>query len=166
MHSTPLAADCQARTTLSWCLVFLLSRVPRVSEQLSIHSAMASYEDVVRGMLVALDEARDLFNALGRLLADPWPADVRATLEARWAEQEEYSLQLRIYVDTHNDTLATAIASRTPALVGGPVTVHARGTVARVAEHIARATHGDLPRPPSASRNKIRGSDTRQASVG
>ena len=55
MYGMPIAAVCQAKTT-PWCFVFLLSRAPRVSEQLSIHSAMASYEDVFRDTHVAVEE--------------------------------------------------------------------------------------------------------------
>ena len=119
----------------------------------------------MRGMRVALYESRDLCNALATLPADPWAGEVRATLEARWAQLDELSVQLRGYVDTQNVALTSAIAARAPTLVGGPCTIHARDTAARVAEHIARATAGAVPRATSAGRNKMPTSDAHSASV-
>ena len=74
----------------------------------------------MRGMRVALYESRDLCNALATLPADPWAGEVRATLEARWAQLDELSVQLRGYVDTQTVALTSAIAARAPTLVGGP----------------------------------------------
>ena len=119
----------------------------------------------MRGMRMALYEPRDLCNALATLPADPWAGEVRATLEARWAQLDELSVQLRGYVDTQSVALTNAIAARAPTLVGGPCTIHARDTAARVAEHYARTTGGAVPRATTAGHNKMPTSDRRSAGV-
>ena len=147
---------------LHFICVACVARVPRAT-RVSVGMAMSGLGALMIAMREALSALVDLDTTLGTLTGDPWAREVRGTLQRRWAVLDELAAELRDYVEMQNTTLANAISTGTPALVGGLVTLDARDTAARVAEHIARATPAPQPRPSSVGPNKIPGGGTAAA---
>ena len=141
---------------LRFMCVACVARVPRAT-RVSVGMAMSGLDALMIAMREALSASVDLDTTLGTLTGDPWAREVRGTLQRRWAVLDELAAELRDYVEMQNTTLANAVSTGTPALVGGLVTLDARDTAACVAEHIARATPAPQPRPSRVGPNKIPG---------
>ena len=123
------------------CNPFFGLLVTRVSVTVAFElSAMTTYNELRRVTLVAFGDSNDLHGMLDRLPADPWAAEVRATLENRWRMIEDEAVDLKNYVDFMLDTLQTSIRNGVPAVAGQLVTLEATTKEDLVAERAARAT--------------------------
>ena len=87
-----------------------------MSQQFGIHSAMPSFDSVLHATSVALKGSPDLHTLLATFTVDPWAADVRATLEERWAQLDLLSGDSCEYVDRQHRTLHIFMEARLPAL--------------------------------------------------
>ena len=123
------------------CNHFFGLLVTRVSVTVAFElSAMTTYNELRRVALVAFGESNDLHGMLDRHPADPWAAEVRATLENRWIMIQDEAVDLKSYVDFMLDTLQTSIRNGVPAVVGQLATLEAATKDNLVAERAARAT--------------------------
>ena len=88
------------------CCAILSLVCTRVSVTVAFElSAMTTYNELRRVTLVACGDSNDLYGMLDRLPADPWAAEVRATLENRWRMIQDEAVDLKNYLDFRLDTL-------------------------------------------------------------